>query len=125
MASVANVPYILGLPNPHHKTHNNNKFKFLCRQFLLHRNIWWGSSNTVTYLSQRTPKRNSSTIIFFAANKPSPSTEIRFSLFLSYIYIYIYIYIFFLLNLNCGISSVFAILYERYQGCYYHIMGCF
>jgi hypothetical protein len=109
MASVANVPYILGLSNPHHKTHNNNKFKFLCRQFLLHRNIWWGSSNNVTYLSQRTPKRNSSTIICFAANKPSPSTEIRFSLFLSYIFLF-----FFLLNLNCGISSVFAILYERY-----------
>ncbi|GMY06168.1 protein LOW PSII ACCUMULATION 1, chloroplastic [Fagus crenata] len=80
MASVANVPYILGLPTPHHKPHNNNnnnnKFKFLCRQFLLHRNIWWGSSNTVTYLSQRTPKRISSTITCFAANKPSPSTEI-------------------------------------------------
>ena len=77
MASLANVPYILGPPNTHHKPHNNinnNNFKSLCRHFPFHRNIWWVSATTVT------PKRNSSTITCFAANKPSSSTEIRFSL---------------------------------------------
>lgn len=78
MASLANVPYILGPPNTHHKPHNNinnnNNFKSLCHRFPFHRNIWWVSATTVT------PKRNSSTITCFAANKPSSSTEIRFSL---------------------------------------------
>ncbi|KAK9993255.1 hypothetical protein SO802_022958 [Lithocarpus litseifolius] len=73
MASLANAPYILGPPNTHHKPHNinnNNNFKSLCHHFPFHRNIWWVSATTVT------PKRNSSTITCFAANKPSSSNEI-------------------------------------------------
>jgi hypothetical protein len=104
MASVAKVPYILRPPKPvHHKggRSSNNNLKFLCGQFLVHRNTGLVPSdicsavNAVACRCPRTPKRSSSTIICSAANKPSP--EIRCSLSLSYYY--------FFLNLNCGCYS--------------------
>ncbi|XP_062148717.1 protein LOW PSII ACCUMULATION 1, chloroplastic isoform X2 [Alnus glutinosa] len=77
MASVANVPCILRPPKPlHHKVSSNNNFKFLCRQFIVHRNTGLVPSDTVACRCPRSPKRSSSTIICSAANKPSPSPEI-------------------------------------------------
>jgi hypothetical protein len=97
MASVANVPCILRPPKPlHHKVSSNNNFKFLCRQFIVHRNTGLVPYDTVACRCPRSPKRSSSTIICSAANKPSPSPEIRCSLSLILL---------FFLNLNCGCHS--------------------
>lgn len=86
MASVANVPYILGPPHlPLHNNGDNNNVQFLCRHFLVHRNTGCVPSNftVATSRSARSGKRSSSPVICSAANKPSSSSEIRFSLSVS------------------------------------------